>query len=317
MKLKVLKILLIVSIICLSINVLTAQSPFNLKYTNKDDTTTHFYGVLEPQGDIKAVLLLFSGGLSPSPQSFMEQHIFNLDSICYYNNILLMMPYSLGKSETHYLDDKTNALIDQQLSDLSKRFSLSRKELFLAGFSFGGTAAFRYGEYCAAGKSNHNLKLSGVIGVEPCLDLAEMWNFLQKAKSTVDKSIKNEVKRGIKLLSKTLGGSPEENYQKYLEASPLMTSKDQGGNAAYLKNIPVRLYVETDSDFIDNQYVIMTREFKISDVRNMKNTLQKIGNLEVGLITTSGKGYRRNGHRNPHSWSIVDEEKLIDWCLKK
>ena len=30
-------------------------------------------------------------------------------------------------------------------------------------------------------------------------------------------------------------------------------------------------------------------------------------------MTTIGKGFREDGSRHPHSWSIVDEKELIEW----
>jgi hypothetical protein len=35
--------------------------------------------------------------------------------------------------------------------------------------------------------------------------------------------------------------------------------------------------------------------------------LRALGNTNAQLITTTGKGFRPPGTRNPHSWTIVDE----------
>jgi hypothetical protein len=43
--------------------------------------------------------------------------------------------------------------------------------------------------------------------------------------------------------------------------------------------------------------------------------LKKDGFKHVELITTENKGYRANGQRHPHSWSIVDGKDLIKWML--
>jgi len=37
---------------------------------------------------------------------------------------------------------------------------------------------------------------------------------------------------------------------------------------------------------------------------------------DVELIETKDKGYRADGERHPHSWSIVDTENLIHWILE-
>jgi hypothetical protein len=41
--------------------------------------------------------------------------------------------------------------------------------------------------------------------------------------------------------------------------------------------------------------------------------LRALGNTRADLITTSGKGHNPDGKRNPHSWTIVDEEELARW----
>lgn len=39
------------------------------------------------------------------------------------------------------------------------------------------------------------------------------------------------------------------------------------------------------------------------------------GHMQAQLITTSGKGYRSDGRRHPHSWSIVDQPDLARWIV--
>lgn len=37
----------------------------------------------------------------------------------------------------------------------------------------------------------------------------------------------------------------------------------------------------------------------------------------VEYIPTENKGYRSNGERHPHSWSIVDGTDLVNWMLEE
>jgi hypothetical protein len=46
------------------------------------------------------------------------------------------------------------------------------------------------------------------------------------------------------------------------------------------------------------------------------NLLRAAGNDDAELVITTGKGYRRDGERHRHSWSIVDEAELIEWVLR-
>ena len=43
---------------------------------------------------------------------------------------------------------------------------------------------------------------------------------------------------------------------------------------------------------------------------------QKFGD-NVAYIPTENRGYRSNGDRHPHSWSIVAVDELIGWMTSK
>lgn len=52
------------------------------------------------------------------------------------------------------------------------------------------------------------------------------------------------------------------------------------------------------------------------DLAAFINDLRLEGNKDARLVVTTGKGYRENGTRHPHSWSIVDIDELVIWCLE-
>ena len=51
-------------------------------------------------------------------------------------------------------------------------------------------------------------------------------------------------------------------------------------------------------------------------LQNANGVLENENWKNVTLIQTKNKGYQANGERNPHSWSIVDVDDLINWILK-
>jgi hypothetical protein len=51
------------------------------------------------------------------------------------------------------------------------------------------------------------------------------------------------------------------------------------------------------------------------DLAALVNQLKILGGKKAELITTAGKGFRADGSRHPHSWSIVDEKELIEWFI--
>lgn len=51
-------------------------------------------------------------------------------------------------------------------------------------------------------------------------------------------------------------------------------------------------------------------------IKKLSESLKNSGFGKVEYITTENKGYRENGKKHPHSWSIVDKNELIKWILK-
>jgi hypothetical protein len=100
-----------------------------------------------------------------------------------------------------------------------------------------------------------------------------------------------------------------------LPNSPTTSEKD-GGNARLLKDLPVRLYTERDVvwtiEHIGRDYYTLNA----MDQAALVLQLRTLGDTSAELITTTGKGYRPPGTRNPHSWTIVDEPALAEWIAR-
>jgi hypothetical protein len=51
-------------------------------------------------------------------------------------------------------------------------------------------------------------------------------------------------------------------------------------------------------------------------LEQLSELLKKTGFNQVEYIATENKGFRANGERHPHSWSIVDKKELIYWITE-
>ena len=96
----------------------------------------------------------------------------------------------------------------------------------------------------------------------------------------------------------------------------MSTLVPDGGNARLLKDTPVRIYIEPDLAWRVENWNQDAYSSNVIDGTTLVNVLRLLGNTSAELMTTSGKGYRAGGQRNPHSWSIVDESELSEWLLK-
>ena len=51
-------------------------------------------------------------------------------------------------------------------------------------------------------------------------------------------------------------------------------------------------------------------------IRKLSQSLKESGFSQVDYIPTKNRGYRDNGDRHPHSWSIIDKDDLIKWIME-
>ena len=115
----------------------------------------------------------------------------------------------------------------------------------------------------------------------------------------------------------TIFGSPSDGIESYEKNAPYTYESGNIDNLTGLKNLKIRFYTEPDIDWwkkkAQNDYTDLNAFYikKLSE----KLTLE-FGNKNIELIETQNKGYRANGDRHPHSWSIVNEEDLINWIME-
>ncbi len=105
-------------------------------------------------------------------------------------------------------------------------------------------------------------------------------------------------------------GSPQESPDNYLKYSAYSAGRPDGGNARFLKDIPVRLYSEPDLEFVRKTYCeeLQYEDINAFDLEKLNKFLNSIGNNKAEYITTKGKGF--------HSWNILDPIDCTEWILK-
>ena len=158
----------------------------------------------------------------------------------------------------------------------------------------------------------HSVK--AVATVDSPLDFERLWD---AAAMTVGDSASGGNIAEAHLMQQAIaamtGGSPATHRTGYVSASPLLDHQPDGGNAHWLAHIAVRAYTEPDVQWwIDNRLADY-HQMNSTDAAALIKRLRMQGNAAAELITTTGKGYRADGRRHPHSWSIVDQTGLAAW----
>jgi hypothetical protein len=192
--------------------------------------------------------------------------------------------------------------------------NIKKENIFMGGFSSGGNVAILLSSYLI--KTENPIQPKGLIAVDSPIDLEELYKGAKNdVKKNKDADAVAEGKFLIDLLGKEIG-TPKENIEKYKSFSPYLISSNSTEHIKYLKNIKVRLYCEPDLE-----WQLKNKDRKYEDLNAFKlekayHSLLKLGNQQVELIKTTGRGIRANGQKHPHSWNIVERENLIQWILR-
>jgi hypothetical protein len=220
-------------------------------------------------------------------------------------------------SASGYLKDDELVTLKKLIEEVIQELNIPPGRLVVGGISAGGTGAVRYVEYCISSHCAARSKPVAIFSVDAPLDFESWWNReTLNLRRDNPKSALEESQGILDALRWAMGGSPDRLRQVYRSRSPFLASEKNGGNARLLKNVPIRLYTEPDVVWwIENggrdYYTI-----NAIDQAALVLQLRALGNTKAELITTTGKGFRPPGTRNPHSWTIVDEPDLANWIVK-
>ncbi|MBC8109627.1 MAG: hypothetical protein H7Y04_01055, partial [Verrucomicrobia bacterium] len=156
-----------------------------------------------------------------------------------------------------------------------------------------------------------------VFAVDPPLDFKRLYNtYVRSIRINPTLSKGGEAEFIINRFNQLFGGSPERNPKAYASASVFYRDAKDGGNARYLKSIPIRLYCDPDIEWFMNQRKTPIEFTNTADLSACIVQLNLLGNKNATLINCLGKGYLPNGTRHPHAFSMVDAEEFILWLNK-
>lgn len=282
-------------------------------YINDGTSNKLFYYALKPSQKIQGTLIL----LPPTGQT-VEDVINNnikLSELAFDNGILLIVPsinYNL------YLDKIAMEFLNTTFKKAIKKYNAPNDKVVIGGFSLGGMNAIRYVELSEENPELTSIHPIAVYGIDPPLDWTRLYYSFQR---TIDLNFSevavNEAKDYLAKLDKQFGGSPKEVPNIYSKHSMYSKTVKGGGNAKFLIDTPIRIYSDLDINWYLKERQTDLYDINALDQTAMINQLQIMGNENAEFINALGKGYRLNGMRHPHSWSIAEPNELMDWIIDK
>jgi acetyl esterase/lipase len=292
--------------------ILSNEDPHDLYRSWDNDSTTLFYKLLIPKIKPLGALVILPG--AGEPLDDVEQQI-TLHKLAADKGILVIFP-SINWGTTKHIYE--HEMLDKIFNQVIKRFNIPKDKFVLGGFSGGAMLSLTYTEKANREKGSTVIVPKAIFGIDPPLDYAHLWNHCIRdiERNFSDVAIA-EGQWITQMYREEFGGSPSEVPQNYIKYSIFSQSEKDGGNAKYLLNTPVLIYTEPDVVWsMQNRH----RDFydlNAMDISAMINLLQLGGNKNAELIVTHDKGFRLNGQRHPHSWSIMDSQQCLDWILKQ
>lgn len=271
-----------------------------------------FYQALVPE-KIKGTLVLLPGGGEVTENVFLNNTRL-LQTAC-DSGLLVIVP-SLNFNLA--LDGGALRFLDLSFGDITRRYQAPADKIVLGGFSLGGLNAIRYTELAHEKAGQTAIVPRAVYAIDPPLDWARMYHSFTRAMTrNFSAPAVQEAQTYLQMMDQLFGGPPEKFPEPYIRASAYSRGQENGGNARFLANVPLRIYSDPDiSWYLENRRADYY-DINASDQSAMINVLLQLGNKNAEFVTALGSGYRLGGKRHPHSWSVAEPVKCLEWILSK
>lgn len=280
-------------------------------YVNDGESTDLYYLQLIPNGKIKgAIVILPSGG--ETTEDLVKQ--ITLQKLAFNKGITTIIPSINWGTENRKAEIEILNLI---FKELVEKYNIPKENFVLGGLSNGGMISLVYAQQSIKDSKKTFLKPKGVFGLDVPLDKAHFYEYcIREIKRNFSDVGVAEAKWIMNNYNEIYGGSPKEFPNKYIEASIYSNGIENGGNAKYLKDIPIRMYTDLDVNWLINERRRDLYDWNGSDIVAMINDLKLMGNKDANVIITMGKGVKLDGTKHPHSWSIMDNQDCFNWVEK-
>ncbi len=267
------------------------------------------YELTKPMVNLKKVLVLF-GGFSEKPADI--EHEFNILPIAKENGIAVVY---MNYSKNLWLEANEKQQLAEQLQNIFLENKLPTTDIYLGGFSSGGNMALLIGDYLNE-KINFKLAPKGVFIIDSPIDLVALYRSAEK--NVANKFSAVAVQESTWIIE-TLGkrfGNPSDNISKYEDYAVYTSQTNNIDNLQYLKNTKIRFYTEPDTLWWKVNRKAEYDQMNAFYIKRLYESLKDAGFNQVAYMPTANKGYRANGDRHPHSWSIVDKPELMKWIME-
>lgn len=294
-------LIMLIAICCLGCQSKTTKP--EAKPIKSEISSTENYE-LHKAAQSKALLILFPGGGGDAKGTLEE---FKIAEAAAQNQISLLLINYARNIWVNVDDCKALAM---QIENVIKTHQLPRQKVFIGGMSIGGNVTLALTQYLL---QQNKLSVKGAFVIDPPLDLYALYE------SSVSDVARNDLSEERLAEPKFIINYFEDNFgtdsllTNIQTVSPYTFKTQHIENISALKTIHLQLYTEPDKNWWKTNRDTDFKNTNAFSIQQLHKTLKQQNWTQVQLIETKNKGFRSDGTRHPHSWSVVDVGALIDW----
>lgn len=296
------------------LGIITILFSATLTFAQEDGTPpelieTESYKLYKP--DTTDALLILFGGFPETAVNIENE--FPITDLAADNNVAVA--YS-NINRKLWLEESEKSRLANSIQEMITSNNLPSNKIFIGGMSSGGNIALLISNYLSQ-NPEHNLNPSGVFVVDSPVDLAALYHVSEEnIKRNFSEASVGESSFIFQYFDDQLG-DPNEDIEPYEEFAAFTYETGNFQNLEDLKNTKIRLYTEPDEAWWKENMGVEYEQMNAFHLERLSDFLGTNNFENVEYITTQDKGFRANGARHPHSWSIVDKEDLLQWILEE
>jgi hypothetical protein len=216
-----------------------SQNSEKIYFDDKDSANDYYLAVRPLSGNIKGVQVLFRSFVPPE-FVLPETKLHNVASV----NDMLTIFASL--KQTLSADTVSIERVNTILKQVAQKFSVDTGKFVLGGFEYAGNVVLRYTELAYQNPSQFLIHPKAVFVINCPVDIISLWHLSEREiKKKYFPGVVGDAKYTLNDFTNKYGVL-KDNLQKYIYWSPFYKDAETTGNEQYLKNVPVRLYYDTD-----------------------------------------------------------------------
>lgn len=272
------------------------------------DSSKNCYTILyPPTSDVKGYLFLLPGYGETAERVLVQS---SLPLHMAQNGILTIIPTLQDGVLSFGIDEPSQHSFEKIIADVRKKNKLSNLPFYTGGYSIGGSCVLKYAEEA-------DKKPDAVFAIDPPVDFEQLYlTSKRNIRLSAGAPPRQESIFLVQKIEEIMNGTPELVRSNYHKISPYSFSDTSQTAIKKLIKTPVRIYTEPDIHWWMKERGADFTGMNSTYHSAMINELNRLGNQEAVLITTTNKGYRvPNNERHPHSWSIADPADLLPWLL--